>query len=140
MILPRTFFLLVNCKNFLKITNSLHYHFRNLSGLKGVDVEPLTQQIKIGLSWNCMSIFHFPKITPKRSGFPKIQEISFKVETLTCAIMHWRIHHTSAVTEPTCSLRLVVKSSCLYHTWVFPQIKGQVVNTTIFELLRRIAT
>ena len=27
--------------------------------------------------------FHFPKITRKRSGFPGIQEISFKVETLT---------------------------------------------------------
>ena len=25
-------------------------------------------------------------------------------------------------------------------SWVFPQIKGPVVNTTIFELLRRIAT
>ena len=32
-----------------------------------------------GISWN---FFHFPKITRKRSGFPGIREISFKVETL----------------------------------------------------------
>ena len=30
-----------------------------------------------------MELFHFPKITQKRSRFPGILEISFKVETLT---------------------------------------------------------
>ena len=31
---------------------------------------------------NFLEFFHFPKITRKRSGFPGIREISFKVETL----------------------------------------------------------
>ena len=31
---------------------------------------------------NFLELFHFPKITRKRSGFPEILEISFNVETL----------------------------------------------------------
>ena len=34
------------------------------------------------ISRNFLEFFHFPKITRKRSGFPGIREISFKVETL----------------------------------------------------------
>ena len=47
-----------------------------------------------GISWN---FFHLLKITRKRSGFPGIQEISFKVETLewhthSCASYIWLCH------------------------------------------------
>ena len=38
---------------------------------------------------NFLELFHFLKITRKRSGFLRIQEISFKVETLnegTCTV------------------------------------------------------
>ena len=52
------------------------------------------------ISWNFLALFHFPKITRKQSGFPGIQEISFKVETLTNTItnkicfMEWfTVHH-----------------------------------------------
>ena len=34
------------------------------------------------ISWNFLELFHFSKITRKRSGLPKIREISYKVETL----------------------------------------------------------
>ena len=37
------------------------------------------------ISQNFLELFHFPKITRKRSGFPRIREISFKVETLISA-------------------------------------------------------
>ena len=53
--------------------------------------------IHISIFFNFLEFLHFPKITQKRSGFPRIQEFSFKVEILH-AIHSWR--QTSVTLPP----------------------------------------